>query len=276
MKKTQERKPTRLAGEKAFQQWYRDLGNFHYEFLACDPLAAFQFHGFYGDEDEAFKGFHAAWNRRFDLQYHLPPQVEHFGWYLVYMAKALELAHTMRQGALESGFRGHLDHADQLLKRLHDCYGQRGYRGEPVMDSTPALVRFEVRGDCKYLTVADACLAHFDGPLGIYKNDGYLIPGSFYIADKTDRFHITVNSPETVEFQRAARMLMDFPLSRLNLEPQAFPRIMSWVFAGGYQNVLSIAEDAISHRGQTTYSEGRRVLRQAMGIGKLTPADREQ
>lgn len=269
---TQEKNGTQL-----FASWYRHIGDLHYEalHLFCEPLGAFQTSGNFGDEP-TYWDFKRAWNCRFGLQYNTPDDPEHLGWYLIYMGAATILVNNMLVGARKAKFQGHIDLAEALLSRLHSCYNTRGYQGEKVMDSTMALVRFEGRGDCKYLTVADACLAHIQGPLSITKPAGaYGVNGSYRISDETGRFSFSLDAPPTAAFQRACLVFFDHPiLDPFMFAPQAFPIIMSWIFAGGYQNAIDYAEDALSHRNNATYSEARRMLRAALGIGLLPASER--
>lgn len=266
------------SGSELFGDWYTvHLGNLHYEalHLACQPLVVFQTSGNFGDEP-TLPEFKQAWNRRFGLQLHLPERPEHLGWYLIYMGTATILVDNMLVGARKAKFQWHVDLAQRLLDNLHACYGTRGYQEQTVTDSAWALVRFEARGDSKYLTIADACLPHIQGPLAITKPAGaYGVNGSYRVSDESGRFAISINGPQTAEFQRMCRVFFDHPiLDPRKLAPQAFPIIMSWIFAGGYQDVINYAEDGLSHRHGATYSEARRMLRIALGVGLPAPSER--
>lgn len=260
------------TGAEMFDEWYAEhLGNLHYEALslAVEPLAAFQLMGNFGDEP-TYPEFEKAWKRRFGLQLELPANIENGGWYLVYFAKALELAHKMWAGAEQTRFPAEdVELAKSFIDRLHACYGTRGFQGK-VNDSAWALVRLEARRNCKYLIVTDACLPYIQGPLYVSKTGI-----DFHFADGTDRFHFTINSPKTVEFQRASTIFFTHPiLDPKKLALQCFPIVMSWIFAGGYQNAIDTAENALSHRHGATYSEARRMLRAALGIGLPPPSER--
>lgn len=263
------------SGAGLFREWYTErLGNLHYEALgmAPEPSAAFQTMGYFGDEP-IYPDFERAWKRRFGLQLNVPVQPEHSGWYLMYMGIATIVVSNMLIGARVAKFQGHVELAQTLRKRLHACYSARGYRGQQITDSTLALVRFEARGDCDYLTVVDACLPHIQGPLAITKPAGvHSISGGYRISDETGQFSFALNGPQTAEFQRACLVFFDHPvLDPREFAPEAFPVLMSWIFADGYQNVIYFAESALSHQHGVTYSAARRVLRMAQGIG-LPPA----
>lgn len=260
------------SGARLFAEWYGRIGELHRECIHLKPSAAFQGMGNFGDEP-TYPDFKYAWDRRFGFQLETPKNIEDRGWYLMFFAHALFLLHRMREGAEAAKFASHVELANSLLERLHSCYGTPGFGGVTVTDSTWALLQFEKRGDCEYLTVRNACLPYFKGPLQIGKSRNYA-GGGFYIADATDRFHFTLNSPWTVEFQRASLIFFDFPNGPLELKPADFPIIMAWIFAGGFQNVINYAEDALSHRQGATYSEARRMLRAALGIGLPPPSDR--
>lgn len=262
---------SKKSGEDYFREWFQDMASLHYEAIPLDPITALgQVASIH--EKPIRIGFAKAWKRRLELWSGIPEHIEHGDWYLVFMAKALELAHKMKGGAEKAQFQRHIELAEAHLARLHACYGTESYPRGKVWDATPALVRFEKRGDCEYPVVTDACLAHCQEPLHISR-DG----DSLYIADETDRFHFRIGPPQTVEFHRAFIIFFDFPDRPLVIAPEHFPIIMSWIFSGGYQNVITTAEDALSHRHHqhgATYSKARRMLREALGIGLPSPSER--